>query len=225
MPWQRRRSMPYGPSRAAKTSRWIRTTRSRSWKGDLQHVLTAIAVNIERLSGRPVTEQTSSPETPETPETAAAFQPFLDQQGNPPVEVLANPRRPTSTIKIPESVKLVLQDRVPWRLTGSLKLPAKVATPPAPSAHRWSRPWSRLGSLTDAGPDMEPRQRKQDQEVECHHKDGPRRIVRNEHELGDQADPCHRCACPATPALVCQNSQASNDERHSDHKVNPAPSG
>lgn len=54
---------------------------------------------------------------------------FLDHQGNPPVEVLTNPGRPTSTIKIPDRVKLALQDRVPWRLTGSLKLQAKVATP------------------------------------------------------------------------------------------------
>ncbi|WP_316248361.1 transposase [Streptomyces sp. sk2.1] len=46
-------------------------------KAHLQHVLTAIAVNIERLSGRSVTEETSSP----TPPTA--FQAFLDQHGIP----------------------------------------------------------------------------------------------------------------------------------------------
>ncbi|MEU8976174.1 transposase [Streptomyces monashensis] len=33
-------------------------------KAHLQHVFTAIAVNIERLSGRAVTEQTSSPRPP-----------------------------------------------------------------------------------------------------------------------------------------------------------------
>ncbi|WP_405593187.1 IS1182 family transposase [Streptomyces sp. NBC_01190] len=46
-------------------------------KAHLQHVLTAIAVNIERLSSRPATEATSSPRPP------TAFQTFLDQQGIP----------------------------------------------------------------------------------------------------------------------------------------------
>ncbi|MFF1676104.1 transposase [Streptomyces sp. NPDC058256] len=46
-------------------------------KAHLQHVLTAIAVNIERLSCRPVTEETSSPR----PRTA--FQTFLDQNEIP----------------------------------------------------------------------------------------------------------------------------------------------
>lgn len=46
-------------------------------KAHLQHVLTAIAVNIERLSGWPVTEETSSPRPP------TAFETFLDQQGIP----------------------------------------------------------------------------------------------------------------------------------------------
>jgi phage-related protein len=46
-------------------------------KAHLQHVLTAIAVNIERLSGRPVTEETSSGRQP------TAFQTFLDQHGIP----------------------------------------------------------------------------------------------------------------------------------------------
>ncbi|MFD7409328.1 transposase, partial [Streptomyces sp. NPDC059866] len=46
-------------------------------KAHLQHVLTAIAVSIERLSGRPVTEETSSRRPP------TAFQTFLDQQGIP----------------------------------------------------------------------------------------------------------------------------------------------
>lgn len=44
-------------------------------KAHLQHVLTAIAVNIERLSRRPATEDT----LPARPPTA--FQTFLDQQG------------------------------------------------------------------------------------------------------------------------------------------------
>ncbi|MET7552405.1 transposase [Streptomyces sp. NPDC005479] len=46
-------------------------------KAHLQHVLTAIAVNIERLSTRSVTQETPSPRPP------TAFQTFLDQQGIP----------------------------------------------------------------------------------------------------------------------------------------------
>ncbi|MFD4947867.1 transposase [Streptomyces sp. NPDC058409] len=58
-------------------------------KAHLQHVLTAIAVNIERLSGRSVTKETSSPRPP------TAFQTLPDLPGparDPPVDVLANPR-------------------------------------------------------------------------------------------------------------------------------------
>ncbi|WP_461067549.1 IS1182 family transposase [Streptomyces pseudoechinosporeus] len=46
-------------------------------KAHLQHVLTAIAVNIERLSGRSVTGETFSPRQP------TAFQTFLDQNEIP----------------------------------------------------------------------------------------------------------------------------------------------
>ncbi|MFF0401819.1 IS1182 family transposase [Streptomyces sp. NPDC005248] len=46
-------------------------------KAHLQHVLTAIAVNIERLSSQSATEDASSPRRP------TAFQTFLDQQGLP----------------------------------------------------------------------------------------------------------------------------------------------
>ena len=46
-------------------------------KAHLQHVLTAIAVNIERLSSQPETEKPSSPRPPTT------FQTFLDQQSIP----------------------------------------------------------------------------------------------------------------------------------------------
>jgi hypothetical protein len=46
-------------------------------KAHLQHVLTAIAVNIERLSSQPATEGSSSPRPP------TAFQTFLDQHGIP----------------------------------------------------------------------------------------------------------------------------------------------
>ncbi|MFD3731254.1 transposase [Streptomyces sp. NPDC058632] len=46
-------------------------------KAHLHHVLTAIAVNIERLSGRSVTEGASSPRPP------TAFQTFLDQNEIP----------------------------------------------------------------------------------------------------------------------------------------------
>ncbi len=46
-------------------------------KAHLQHVLTAIAVNIERLSTRPATGETTSPRPP------TAFQNFLDQQAIP----------------------------------------------------------------------------------------------------------------------------------------------
>ncbi|MFF1504990.1 transposase [Streptomyces sp. NPDC058316] len=46
-------------------------------KAHLQHVLTAIAVNIERLGTRSVPQETPSPRPP------TAFQTFLDQQGIP----------------------------------------------------------------------------------------------------------------------------------------------
>ena len=46
-------------------------------KAHLQHVLTAIAVNLERLSSRPEAEKSSSPRPP------TAFQTFLDQQAIP----------------------------------------------------------------------------------------------------------------------------------------------
>ncbi|EST18447.1 hypothetical protein M878_44835 [Streptomyces roseochromogenus subsp. oscitans DS 12.976] len=46
-------------------------------KTHLQHVLTAIAVNIERLSGRSLTEEASSPRP------STAFQTFLDQNDIP----------------------------------------------------------------------------------------------------------------------------------------------
>ncbi|WP_152646284.1 transposase [Streptacidiphilus albus] len=46
-------------------------------KAHLQHVLTAIAVNIERLSSQPETEKPSSSRPP------TAFQTFLDQQSIP----------------------------------------------------------------------------------------------------------------------------------------------
>ncbi|WP_245194628.1 transposase [Kitasatospora phosalacinea] len=46
-------------------------------KAHLQHVLTAIAVTIERLSGRPVTEQAPSPRLP------TAFQTYLDENDTP----------------------------------------------------------------------------------------------------------------------------------------------
>ncbi|MGP4091375.1 transposase [Streptomyces sp. KR55] len=46
-------------------------------KAHLQHVLTAIAVNIERLSGLPPTGESSPPRPP------TAFQNFLDQHGIP----------------------------------------------------------------------------------------------------------------------------------------------
>lgn len=46
-------------------------------KAHPQHVLTAIAVDIGRLSGRAVTEEASSPGPP------TAFQTFLDQNDVP----------------------------------------------------------------------------------------------------------------------------------------------
>jgi hypothetical protein len=46
-------------------------------KAHLQHVLTAIAVNIERLSSQPEAEKSDSPRPP------TAFQTFLDQQSIP----------------------------------------------------------------------------------------------------------------------------------------------
>ncbi|HUR08934.1 MAG TPA: transposase [Nonomuraea sp.] len=46
-------------------------------KAHIQHVLTAIAVNIERLSGLPPDEETPAPRRP------TAFQDYLDQRENP----------------------------------------------------------------------------------------------------------------------------------------------
>ncbi|UUU37406.1 transposase [Streptomyces sp. CA-210063] len=46
-------------------------------KAHLRRALTTIAVNIERLSGRSVTETTSPPRPP------TAFQTYQDQQGFP----------------------------------------------------------------------------------------------------------------------------------------------
>ncbi|MER5435768.1 transposase [Streptomyces sp. NPDC002588] len=43
-------------------------------KAHIQHVLTAIAVNIERLSGLPLAEETPTPRRP------TAFQNYLDQR-------------------------------------------------------------------------------------------------------------------------------------------------
>ncbi|MEV6993821.1 hypothetical protein AB0N87_32255 [Streptomyces sp. NPDC093228] len=64
-------------------------------KAHLQHALTAVAVNIERLSSRSVTEGSSSPRLP------TAFQTFLDQNDIPPAEVLTNPRYLNPTIQDP----------------------------------------------------------------------------------------------------------------------------
>ncbi|MFD4261095.1 transposase [Streptomyces sp. NPDC058534] len=68
-------------------------------KAHLQHVLTAIAVNIERLSGL----------TPAEAILAAATDclPCLPGPArDPPAEVLANLRQLTSTGEIPDRVKL-----------------------------------------------------------------------------------------------------------------------
>ncbi|MFI9042586.1 transposase [Streptomyces sp. NPDC053726] len=46
-------------------------------KAHIQHILTAIAVNIERLSGLPPTEE------PPTPRRPTAFQNYLDQREMP----------------------------------------------------------------------------------------------------------------------------------------------
>ncbi|GAA1366046.1 hypothetical protein GCM10009612_49120 [Streptomyces beijiangensis] len=46
-------------------------------KGHLQHVLTAIAINIERLSGLPPTGEAPTPRQP------TAFQDYLDQHKIP----------------------------------------------------------------------------------------------------------------------------------------------
>ncbi|MGW0822065.1 transposase [Streptomyces sp. NPDC002845] len=67
-------------------------------KAHLQHVLTAIAVNIERLSGRPVTEENSSPRPP------TAFRPSWIRTrspgrspGEPSVAEPDHPRSPTES--------------------------------------------------------------------------------------------------------------------------------
>ncbi len=46
-------------------------------KAHIQHILTAIAVNIERLSGLPPTEETPTPRRP------TAFQNYLDRREIP----------------------------------------------------------------------------------------------------------------------------------------------
>ncbi|MFI2206657.1 transposase [Streptomyces sp. NPDC020192] len=69
-------------------------------KAHLQHVLTAIAVNNERLSGLTPVEEPPSPRPP------TAFQSLLDQHEIPPVKVLANPQQSTSATKIADRVKL-----------------------------------------------------------------------------------------------------------------------
>ncbi|WP_432190572.1 transposase [Streptomyces sp. Tue6028] len=46
-------------------------------KAHIQHILTAIAVNIERLSGLPPAEETPTPRRP------AAFRNYLDQREIP----------------------------------------------------------------------------------------------------------------------------------------------
>ncbi|MCX4679419.1 hypothetical protein OG413_29730 [Streptomyces sp. NBC_01433] len=61
---------------------WLKYPRSTatpntSFKAHVQHVLTAIAVNIERLSGLPPDEETPAPRRP------TAFQDYLDQREMP----------------------------------------------------------------------------------------------------------------------------------------------
>jgi hypothetical protein len=68
-------------------------------KAHLQHILTAIAVNIERLSFRSDTEETPS-ETTDRPSDLPG------PAGDPPIEVLANPRHLTPTTKIPDRARL-----------------------------------------------------------------------------------------------------------------------
>ncbi|MCJ1676911.1 transposase [Streptomyces sp. APSN-46.1] len=68
-------------------------------KAHLQHVLTAIAVNIERLSCRTVAEETSTSRQP------TAFQTFLDQQAIPRSRSWRTLGNPTATIKITDRVK------------------------------------------------------------------------------------------------------------------------
>ncbi|MEV7981859.1 transposase [Streptomyces sp. NPDC086519] len=60
-------------------------------KAHIQHVLTAIAVNIERLSGLPPTEEAPTPRRP------TAFQNYLDQREIPRAAVLAGPGQLTPT--------------------------------------------------------------------------------------------------------------------------------
>ncbi|MFE7529866.1 hypothetical protein ACFU7Y_29740 [Kitasatospora sp. NPDC057542] len=65
-------------------------------KAHLQHVLTAIAVNIERLSGRQVTE-----EAPVT-ETADRLPDLPERERHPPAEVLAKPRHLSPIVRDPQ---------------------------------------------------------------------------------------------------------------------------
>jgi hypothetical protein len=94
-------------------------------KAHLQHVLTAIAVNIERLSARSATEETSPPRPP------TAFQNLPRPAGNPPLEILANPRNLTPTTKIPDRVKLKLGA---WNRARSRLSSSRGALSPSPRA-------------------------------------------------------------------------------------------
>ncbi|MFF3357367.1 transposase [Streptomyces sp. NPDC002917] len=66
-------------------------------KARLQHVLTAIAVNVERLSTRSLAQETPSTRPP----TADRLPDLPGPAGNSPIEVLAHPRHLTSTIQDP----------------------------------------------------------------------------------------------------------------------------
>jgi hypothetical protein len=68
-------------------------------KAHLQHILTAIAVNIERLSKRPATAEPP-------PQTADRLPDLPGPARNPTLEVLANPGYLTSTAKITDRVKI-----------------------------------------------------------------------------------------------------------------------
>lgn len=68
-------------------------------KAHLQHVLTVIAVIIERLRGQSATGDPSSPGPP------TAFQTFLGQKRDPG-QVLAHPRQLSSTIKVTDRAEL-----------------------------------------------------------------------------------------------------------------------
>ncbi|MEU3462997.1 transposase [Streptomyces sp. NPDC006733] len=81
-------------------------------KAHIQHILTAIAVNIERLSGLPPNEEALTPRQP------TAFQNYLDHRALPRPESWRTWAPDLDTSKIPDRVKLT-----EWLVVGPGQIP------------------------------------------------------------------------------------------------------